>query len=28
VLFERKNPWFEADVLPALKKRVEKLLAP
>jgi len=28
VLFERKNPWFEADVLPALKKQVKKLVAP
>jgi uracil-DNA glycosylase len=27
VLFERKNPWFEADVLPALRKRVKKLIA-
>jgi uracil-DNA glycosylase len=27
VLFERKNPWFEADVLPALRKRVKKLVA-
>jgi uracil-DNA glycosylase len=27
VLFERRNPWFEADLLPALRKRVEKLVS-
>jgi uracil-DNA glycosylase len=27
VVFERKNPWFEEDVLPALRRRVKKLVA-
>ena len=26
VLFERQNPWFEAELLPDLRKRVKKLL--
>ncbi len=27
VLFERQNPWFEGELLPALRKRVKKLVA-
>jgi uracil-DNA glycosylase len=27
VLFERQNPWFEEELLPALRKRVKKLVA-
>jgi uracil-DNA glycosylase len=27
VLFERKNPWFEAELLPDLRRRVKRLLA-
>jgi hypothetical protein len=26
VTFERKNPWFDAELLPALRRRVKRLL--